>query len=292
MALKFGMKDISNPMFSDGDVTLNWLDYMNSINADILYPGPKVKRLFKESSLTGKYEIFYTTSNYFFIRNLSNNKEQIICRTSVKPPDFKTRTIEQIKESLERAGSVYDIPHISGVSNFKVTSTGVSFDVETKMFASEHSLVNLDPEFNNFDKDFRNLMIHAFIIKDIFIPIKARVYVRWDRNKPEVTHILNRNKHMSANCYGTTTADLENAIKHKEITRIAVLMLTAIGNINLADSILWGRESLFNSDSAIKHIIKNGTQHTLEKSNFKDICPEVKVDFNVVNSIIRRHQIT
>lgn len=289
MANKFKMKDIGNPIFSGGDVTLNWLEYME--DGDVLYPGPKVKHLFSEESLSGKYEIFYRTPEFYFIRNLSTQKEQIICRTSFRPPNYKKYSIQEILQMVNRACSTQDIPNIRGISNLEVTKRGITFDVETKMFVSEHSLVTLDPDLNYFEEDFRDLMIHAFIVKDIFIPIKATVEVVWGESKPTVFHTLNANKHMRANCFGTITRDLEEAIEGKQITRIVILMLTALGNINLTDTVLWGGISVFDSTSPIKYIDKHGERHLITRQNFRELCPRVDVDFKVVNSILKRHSI-
>ena len=102
---------------------------------------------------------------------------------------------------------------------------------------------------------------------------------------------LNVNMHMRANCYGTASKDMAQAIANKEITRIAILMLTALGNINLTDTVLWARKPLFEEASPIQYVVKKGETIKLTQENFKTICPKVDVDFKMVNSIIKRHQI-
>ena len=290
MGSKFKMKDIANEMFSQGNISLNWLHYME--DGDVLYPGPKVAFLFSEAAISSEYEVLFKTEDFLFIKNLESGKEQLICRTKVRPENYKTNSIKDIREYIQRSLSTqgkYSIENIHGISEFSEDEDGIFFTAETKLYASEHSLVALSESTNFRDEKFRRLLLHAFIAKDIIIPVKARVRVDWNKLDPRVRFLVNTNKHIRVDCYGTMTTDLQAAIRAKDTKRVILLFLIALGNVNLADTLLWGRVELFSSDFTT--IIKNGEKTLLTKGNFDSFCPKINVDFNVVKSIVARHEI-
>ena len=85
------------------------------------------------------------------------------------------------------------------------------------------------------------------------------------------------------------TTDLQAAIRAKDTKRVILLFLIALGNVNLSDTLLWKGTELFSSDFTT--IIKNGESTLLTKRNFDTFCPKINVDFNVVKSIVARHEI-